>query len=101
MKEINITIPHNFSCREYQKPLFIAREEGLKRFVLVWHRRAGKEKTCWNFLIMEAFKKVGVYYYFFPSFAQGRKVLWDFIDKDGYRVLDHLPKELIQGNPNS
>lgn len=101
MKEINITIPYNFSCRAYQKPLFKARNEGMKRFVLVWHRRAGKEKTCWNFMIMEALKKVGVYYYFFPSFAQGRKVLWDFIDKDGYRVLDHLPKDLIQGNPNA
>lgn len=52
-------------------------------------------------MISQAVRKVGVYYYFFPSFAQGRKVLWDFIDKDGYRVLDHLPKELVAGNPNA
>lgn len=100
-QEVLIKIPHNFKSRPYQKAVFEARKRGIKRFVLVWHRRAGKEKTCWNFLIMEALKKVGVYYYFFPTFAQGRKVLWDFIDKDGYRVLDHLPRDLIRGNPNA
>lgn len=52
-------------------------------------------------MIMRAAQKIGVYYYFFPTFAQGRKVLWDFIDKDGYRVLDHLPKEIVSGNPNA
>lgn len=74
---------------------------GIKRAVLVWHRRAGKEKTSWNYMIMQASLKVGTYYYFFPTFAQGRKVLWDFIDKSGFRVLDHIPKEMIFGNPNS
>ena len=52
-------------------------------------------------MLMQAIQKKGTYYYFFPTFAQGRKVLWDFIDKDGFRVLDHLPKEMIFGNPNS
>ena len=99
--ETTLTLPFNFKCRPYQRPFFEAMKSGIKRAVLVWHRRAGKEKTCWNFLIMRAAQKIGVYYYFFPSFAQGRKVLWDFIDKDGYKVLDHLPKELILGNPNA
>lgn len=74
---------------------------GLKRAVLVWHRRAGKEKTSWNYLIMRAVQKVGIYYYFFPHFSQGRKILWDGVDKDGFRFLDHIPKELIEGCPNS
>ncbi len=99
--EVTLTLPHNFKCRPYQRAFFEAMKKGLKRAVLVWHRRAGKEKTCWNYMLMKAAQKIGVYYYFFPSFAQGRKVLWDFIDKDGYRVLDHLPKELILGNPNA
>lgn len=79
----------------------MAAKEGYKRFVLVWHRRAGKEKTCWNYLIMQACRKVGIYYYFFPHFSQGRKILWDGVDKDGFRLLEHIPKALIQGNPNS
>ncbi len=50
---------------------------------------------------MQAVKKTGIYYYFFPHFSQGRKILWDGIDKAGFRFLDHIPKELIAGNPNS
>ena len=98
---INIQLPLGYRCRSYQEPFWQAAKAGFKRFVLVWHRRAGKEKTCWNYLIMQAVKKVGIYYYFFPHFSQGRKILWDGIDKEGFRFLDHIPKELIQGNPNS
>lgn len=100
-KQVELEIPCNFSCRPYQRPFFKAMAGGCKRAVLVWHRRAGKEKTCWNYMIMQATKKTGTYYYFFPTFAQGRKVLWDFIDKSGFRVLEHIPRELIQGSPNA
>lgn len=82
-------------------PFWEAAKQGYKRFVLVWHRRAGKEKTCWNYLVCQACKKVGIYYYFFPHFSQGRKILWDGVDKQGLRLLHHIPKELILGNPNS
>lgn len=72
-----------------------------KRAVLIWHRRAGKEKTCWNYLIAKAVQKVGIYYYLFPHFSQGRKILWDGVDKDGFRLLNHIPQELVDGSPNS
>lgn len=97
---VTLDIPHHFTCRPYQKPFFQAMKGGCKRAVLVWHRRAGKEKTCWNYLIMQACRRIGTYFYFFPTFAQGRKVLWDFIDKDGFKVLEHIPKEMIEGKPN-
>ncbi len=100
-QDIAITLPHLYRCRPYQIPFWEAASKGFKRFVLVWHRRAGKEKTCWNYLIMKAVQKVGIYYYFFPHFSQGRKILWDGIDKAGFRFLDHIPKDLIAGNPNS
>lgn len=100
-QDIDITLPFAYKCRPYQVPFWEAAQKGFKRFVLVWHRRAGKEKTCWNYLIMQAVKKTGIYYYFFPHFSQGRKILWDGIDKAGFRFLDHIPKELIAGNPNS
>lgn len=100
-QEVNIQLPINYRARDYQLPFWEAMKEGKKRAVLVWHRRAGKEKTCWNYMIMKACQKPGVYYYFFPHFSQGRKILWDGIDKDGFRFLDHIPKELIAGSPNS
>lgn len=64
------------------------------------HRRAGKDKTVLNAVISKMIDRVGTYYYFFPTFNQGRKILWDGIDKDGMRFLDHFPKELIKGKPN-
>lgn len=71
-----------------------------KRAVLVRHRRAGKDKDCWNYMVKEAFLKRGNYYYFFPTYKQGKKAVWDAIDKDGTRFLDHIPKEIIEGKPN-
>lgn len=100
-QEINIELPINYKARFYQLPFWEAMKSGKKRAVLVWHRRAGKEKTCWNYMIMKACQKPGIYYYFFPEFSQGRKILWDGIDKEGFRYLDHIPKELIDGVPNS
>lgn len=83
-------------------PLFVEMEGGKKkRGCLVWHRRAGKDKTALNFTITQMMKRVGPYYYFFPTFAQGRKIIWDGIDKDGKRYIDHFPKELIAGRPNN
>lgn len=101
MSELRLDLPHLYKCRDYQVPFWEAAKQGYKRFVLVWHRRAGKEKTCWNYLVCQACKKVGIYYYFFPHFSQGRKILWDGVDKQGLRLLHHIPKELILGNPNS
>ena len=98
---LNVNLPVNYICRPYQIPFWEAMKKGKKRAVLVWHRRAGKEKTCWNYLIMKACQKVGTYYYFFPHFSQGRKILWDGIDKDGFRFLDHVPVGLIKGSPNT
>lgn len=100
-QEIEIRLPMQYKCRPYQEDFWRAAKAGFKRFVLVWHRRAGKEKTCWNYLIMQACRKVGIYYYFFPHFSQGRKILWDGIDKDGFRLIRHIPDALIEGNPNS
>lgn len=100
-KDIDIDLPHLYDWRPYQLPFWQAMDKGTKRAVLVWHRRAGKEKTCWNYLIMQACVKVGIYYYFFPHFSQGRKILWDGVDKDGFRLLNHIPADLIDGNPNS
>jgi len=88
--------------RDYQLPFFEAMDEGYKRAVLVWHRRAGKEITCWNYMIREACcGRVGTYCYFFPTSRLGRRILWDGANKDGRRFIDYVPKELIEGKPNS
>src|SRR6266550_1977968 len=46
-------------------------------------------------------ERVGSYFYVFPEFTQGRKILWDGADKDGFRFLDHFPKEIWASPPNN
>lgn len=95
-----IILPHHFKPRTFQLNLMSALDSGYKRAITAWHRRAGKDKTLFNITIKKAFERVGTYYYFFPEFSQGRRVIWDGIDNDGFRFLDHIPKRLISGKPN-
>ncbi len=90
-----LTIPYNFQPRQYQIPLFKAFDAGIKRGVCCWHRRAGKDKCGLNLFIREMFKRKGQYYHLFPTARQARKAIWDGIDKDGLKVMDHFPKEVI------
>jgi len=96
-----VRIP-DFDPRPYQLPFLQAMDEGKKRAVLCWHRRAGKEIVCWNYMIREACcSRVGTYCYFFPTSRLGRRILWDGANKDGKRFLSFIPSELIVGEPNS
>ena len=98
---MDITIPYNYTPRNYQRGLFNCIGNGYKRGVAVWHRRSGKDKTLLNLIVKEAHKRIGVYYYFFPTYNQGRKVLWDGIDRDGFGFLDHIPEELRENTNQS
>jgi hypothetical protein len=69
-------------------------DSGFLRAIQVWHRRSGKDKTDWNFMIKKAFEVIAPYYYFFPTYSQGKKALWDGIDNTGFKFLDHIPKEV-------
>jgi hypothetical protein len=92
-----IELPYRFEPRFYQCPVMRALlEEGKKRAVCVWHRRAGKDKTFLNILAIKAMETMGNYCYYFPTATLGRKALWDNIDaRSGMRVVDHLPRELV------
>ena len=92
---IEITIPYKFKPRPYQLNVLKALDNEFKRAVIVWSRRSGKDKTCWNYTIKKAAEKIGTYYYFLPTYSLAKKVVWDNIDNDGFRMLDHVPKELI------
>jgi phage terminase large subunit len=83
----------DFEPRSYQAD-FMSAMEGKKRAVLCLMRRAGKDITCWNYLISQAVKKKGMYFYVFPEFSQARKALWDAIGEDGKSYLDYIPREI-------
>ena len=95
-----ISIPYKFDPKPYQLPVLKALQQGAKRAVICWHRRAGKDKVCLNAMIKAMAEKEmqgskGIYYYFTPTYTQGRKILWDAIDKSGMRFIDHFPSSFI------
>ena len=90
----SITLPYKYTPRSYQIPLFEAIDSGIKRLIQVWHRRAGKDITDLSLVTKKMYERVGAYYYFFPTYAQGKKILWDGLDNDGGKFLDRIPREL-------
>lgn len=90
-----ISIPNNWEPREHQFPLWKYLQDGGKRGVAVWHRRAGKDSLSINWTAAAAFKRVGVYWHMLPEGRQGRKVIWDGIDSQGRRIIDQaFPPEV-------
>jgi len=97
---VRVTIPYR--PRPYQAVFEQAMLGGKRRAFLLYHRRAGKDIACWNFLINCALEdKPGLYFYVLPTYTQGKRVIWDGIDEGGTKLIHFIPKELIVGKPNS
>lgn len=90
-----LTIPYHFIPRDYQLPIFEAIDNWVKRIIMVRHRRAWKDKACFNIIVKKAMEVVWIYYYVFPTYSQGKKAAWDGIDRDGWKTINHIPKEII------
>lgn len=101
VKKLEIHLPYKFTPREYQYPGLLALSEGYKRGVYVWHRRAGKDKTFINHMAKSMYERVGGYYYFFPTYNQGKKILWNGMDRDGFKFTDHIPKGIRKRTNNT
>lgn len=91
-----ISLPHLFQPRDYQLPFLEAWDEGYKRLLLIAHRRAGKDKMVFANLPKKMMERVGTYFYFLPTYAQAKKVIWTGADGNGFRFLDHFPKEIVK-----
>lgn len=69
-----------------------------KRALLIWPRRAGKDFLIFNYCIRECLKKPIVCFYVLPTYAMGRKIIWDSLLNTGERFLDFIPSELIESS---
>jgi len=98
--ESMIHLPYGFTPRDYQRPVLEALDSGYRRAVLCWHRRSGKDLTMFNYMISRMLREVGVYFYVFPTYKQGKKVLWDNITIDGRKYLDFIPQKIIERKNN-
>jgi hypothetical protein len=88
---------NKFVPRFYQAPIIDSIEnKGYRRVLAILPRRAGKDITAFNLCIRQCLKKVCVIYYIFPTYSQGKKVIWDSITNSGDRILDYIPDELVE-----
>ena len=91
-----ITLPHNFNPRDYQINFLKAMDSGIRRALLVWHRRSGKDLTTFNWVIKKLMTTPSICYYIFPTYSQAKKAIWDSKDSDGRPFLEYIPKEIIE-----
>jgi hypothetical protein len=84
-----IVLPNDWLPMAHQLPVWQAMATGEKqRAALAWHRRAGKDSFCINFLATRAVQDPGVYWHMLPTATQARKVIWTGIDRHGRKVID-------------
>jgi len=99
---MRIKLPYEFNPRPYQIDANRAYFIDQKRFMIeVWHRRAGKSKNAINFIMSAAMQRVGNYFHTFPELTQARRAIWNNIDKEGKRYLDHIPRQLMSKDANN
>jgi phage terminase large subunit len=95
-----ITLPNEFTLRDYQKPLWNYLERGGKRAVACWHRRAGKDEVAMHWTACAAMSRAGTYWHLLPEATMARKAIWDAVDPhSGKRRIDVIfPREIRESS---
>lgn len=96
MVEIQVVLDR-FGLEHYQRPFYEAIEkQHYKRALCIWPRRSGKDIVAFNLAIRALLRNQMACYYIFPTYAHGKKILWDSLDNEGHRILDwYIPEQLI------
>lgn len=94
-KQAPPTAPTGWLPRPYQRDALDRFDDGLRRQMLIWHRRAGKDNFALNLASIQSQKTVGSYWHLYPTHVQARRAIWNGIDKSGSRFIDQaFPPEL-------
>lgn len=99
---MRIRIPNNWTPRDYQRPLWDYLENGGRRAVAIWHRRAGKDDVCLHRTCVAAHERPATYWHMLPEANQIRKAIWEAINPHtGRRRIDEaFPPELRETTHN-
>lgn len=80
---------NNWKPRRYQMALWSYLENGGRRAVAVWHRRAGKDEVCLHWAACAVMQKPATYWHMLPEANQARKAIWEAINPHtGKRRID-------------
>lgn len=93
---MKVELPHLWTPREYQEPLWRYMHGGGKRAIAIWPRRHGKDDLALHYTACAAHERVGVYWHLLPQQNQARKAIWDAVNPHTgrRRIDDAFPKEL-------
>jgi len=92
---------HGWLPRRHQAGLWTFLQEGGKRAMAVWHRRAGKDEICLHHSAVSAWKRVGNYWHCLPEYGQARKAIWTAVNPHtGRRRIDEAFPEAMRANTN-
>ena len=87
---MEVQLPNDFTPRPYQRRAMAYFDEGGKRAITVWHRRAGKDLVALHQTAKSAHEERGAYWHFFPTFEQARRSIWEGYRRDGKRILENV-----------
>lgn len=87
---MNVSLPNDFTPRDYQKRFMRAMDKGCRKAVWIVHRRGGKDLTALHQTCKMMHQRKGTYWHIFPSFAQARKAIWEGFTRDGKRILENV-----------
>lgn len=98
-----IQLPHAWKPRPWQARVLRAFQKGYKRFLLVVHRRAGKDQLGLNMAAIASQQRVGQFWHVFPTEKNNRGAIWQGMDKvDGRRFIDQaFPQGLRAATRNN
>lgn len=99
-----IRLPANdWQPRAYQRRGWDFLERGGKRYVGIWHRRAGKDDVTLHRTAIAAHERVANYWHCLPQYEQAKKAIWEAINPHtGKRRIDEtFPRELRKRTDNS
>ena len=102
-KKAPIELPHAWDPYPWQEDVLAAMQKGIKRFLLLVHRRAGKDQVALNMAAIASQDRIGQYWHVMPYASQCRKHIWLGADKDsGVRFIDQaFPHELRVATRNN
>lgn len=87
-------IPQHFKPRKYQSD-FLGGMVGKRIGVLKWPRRAGKGISTFAYAITRMVNEPMGVVIIYPTKTQGYSSFWNNVENDGFRTIEHIPKEFI------
>lgn len=76
-------------------------QDQIRKFYLIWHRRAGKDIFALDFAHKRMKERVGNYWHLFPFHVQARRAIWKGIDsRDSIRFIDRAFPDRVRSKDN-